>query len=195
MGRRNEEYSADVSLCAKRTLDKAEFLVFKFHYLGGADWKVCCKMLGITRAAFFRCSYRCEQKCGRAFRELVPFPLFPVDSYFQRVPKGTNVQPFPVPEARHPQGVPLTPPLGKRVPRAPVIVIPIRKPAPVPVPVPVPVVTLDAASIPGYVRALWKAEVSPEAIAARLNRMGVAPAQGNKWLPSMIRRMLLSRAA
>jgi hypothetical protein len=48
----------------------------------GADWKLCSRKLGIDRGNFFHAVYRIEQKLGRVFRELEPYPLFPVDEYF-----------------------------------------------------------------------------------------------------------------
>lgn len=52
--RKREEYKADVYLTAMRTLtDPAELNLFKFHYLHGADWKLCCQKLGLTRGNFF----------------------------------------------------------------------------------------------------------------------------------------------
>ena len=36
----------------------------------------------MDRGNFFHAVYRIEQKLGRIFRELEPYPLFPVDDYF-----------------------------------------------------------------------------------------------------------------
>jgi hypothetical protein len=38
--------------------------------------------LGMNRGNFFHAVYRIEQKLGRVFRELQPYPLFPLDDYF-----------------------------------------------------------------------------------------------------------------
>ena len=73
---------ADFCLVAKRTLSESEHNVFKFHFLLGADWKLCCNKLGMDRGTFFHAVYRIEQKLGRTYRELEPYPLFPVDEYF-----------------------------------------------------------------------------------------------------------------
>jgi hypothetical protein len=81
-GRRDEEYVADFSLISKRTLDEFEYKIFKFHYLLGADWKLCCRQLNLDRGAFFHALYRIQQKLGRVFREVEPFALFPLDEYF-----------------------------------------------------------------------------------------------------------------
>ena len=81
-GRKDEEYIADFSLVAKRTLDEFEYRVFRFHFLLGADWKLCARRLGVDRGNFYHAVYRIEQKLGRVFRELEPYPLFPLDEYF-----------------------------------------------------------------------------------------------------------------
>ena len=84
-GRKNEEYLADFCLVSRRVLTEAEYRIFRFHFLLGADWKLCCRRLGVDRGNFFHAVYRIEQKLGRAFRELEPYSLFPVDEYFAAV--------------------------------------------------------------------------------------------------------------
>ena len=84
-GLKDEEFIADFCLIAKRTLSKREHWTFKFHYLLGADWKLCCRRLQIDRGTFFHEIYRIEEKLGRTFRELEPYALFPVDEYFNGV--------------------------------------------------------------------------------------------------------------
>src|SRR5262245_3422948 len=64
-GRKDEEYMADFCLIARRILDEFEHRVFKFHFLLGADWKLCCNRLGIDRGNFFHAVYRIQQKLGR----------------------------------------------------------------------------------------------------------------------------------
>lgn len=81
-GRKDEEYIADFCLVARRTLDEFEHQLFRFHFLLGADWKLCTRRLGIERGNFFHAVYRIEQKLGRVFRELEPYSLFPLDEYF-----------------------------------------------------------------------------------------------------------------
>ncbi|MBZ5602839.1 MAG: hypothetical protein LAO79_11085 [Acidobacteriia bacterium] len=81
-GRKDEEYIADFCLVSRRTLDEFEHRLFRYHFLLGADWKLCSRRLGIDRGNFFHAVYRIEQKLGRVFRELEPYPLFPVDEYF-----------------------------------------------------------------------------------------------------------------
>ena len=81
-GLKNEEYIADFCLVSRRTLSESENVIFRWHYLLGADWKLCCRKLNLDRGAFFHEVYRIEQKLGRTFRELEPHALFPLDEYF-----------------------------------------------------------------------------------------------------------------
>lgn len=80
--RKDEEYIADFCLIAKRTLSEDEYRLFRFHYLLGADWKLCCFRLRLPRGEFFRQVARLTEKLGRAFRETQPYGLFPTDEYF-----------------------------------------------------------------------------------------------------------------
>ena len=81
-GRKDEEYIADFCLVSRRTLTEFEHNLFRYHFLLGADWKLCARKLGIDRGTFFHAVYRIEQKLGRVFRELQPYALFPLDEYF-----------------------------------------------------------------------------------------------------------------
>lgn len=81
-GRKDEEYIADFCLVARRTLNEFEYRLFRYHFLLGADWKLCTRRLEMDRGNFFHAVYRIEQKLGRIFRELTPYPLFPLDDYF-----------------------------------------------------------------------------------------------------------------
>jgi hypothetical protein len=80
--RKNEDYMADFCLVSRRALDEFEHRIFRFHFLLGADWKLCCRQLKIDRGNFFHAVYRIEQKLGRTFRELEPYGLYPLDEYF-----------------------------------------------------------------------------------------------------------------
>jgi hypothetical protein len=88
-GMKNEEYIADFCLISRRTLSEYEYTLFKFHYLLGADWKLCSRKMNLDRGTFFHEAYRIEQKLGRVFRELQPYALFPLDEYFN----GSGRQP------------------------------------------------------------------------------------------------------
>ena len=82
MVRDHEEDIADFTLISKRCLDDFEQKLFRYHFLLGADWKLCSRQLHIDRGNFFHAVYRIEQKLGRTFRELEPYPLHPLDEYF-----------------------------------------------------------------------------------------------------------------
>jgi len=81
-GRRNEEYAADFSLIARRTLSRLELRILNLHVLGEVEYAGCCAALGMDRGNFFHAVYRIQQKLGRAFRETRPYPLYPVRDYF-----------------------------------------------------------------------------------------------------------------
>lgn len=79
------EFVADFLAIAKRTLGTGSigYGVFRLHFERGHEWRVCCRRLGIDRGSFFHEVYRVEEKLGRAFREVAPFALFPIDEYFR----------------------------------------------------------------------------------------------------------------
>jgi hypothetical protein len=81
-GFKDEEYCADFCLVSRRALTLHQHRVFRFHFLLGADWSVCCAKLGLQRGEFFHEVYRIEEALGRVFRELQPHSLFPLDEYF-----------------------------------------------------------------------------------------------------------------
>jgi hypothetical protein len=81
-GRKVEEYIADFCLVSRNALNPLEYDIFRFHYLLGAEWKLCCWRLQIDRGTFFHILYKIEQKLGRVYRELEPHGLFPLDEYF-----------------------------------------------------------------------------------------------------------------
>jgi hypothetical protein len=81
-GRRDEEYIADFSLIAKRVLNESEYKLFRFHFLLGADWRLCCRQLKMDRGSFFHDVYRIQRRLGRVFREIQPYALYPLDEYF-----------------------------------------------------------------------------------------------------------------
>ncbi len=81
--RKREEYMADFCLVSKRLLDGPDYDVFRFHFLLGADWRLCCRQLKLERGNFFHAVYRIEQVLGRAFAELEPYALYPLAEYFR----------------------------------------------------------------------------------------------------------------
>ena len=89
-GRRQEEFVADFCIVAKRVLSPDEHKLFRFHYLLGADWKLCSRQLNMNRGQFFHEVYRIQEKLGRVFRELRPYSLFPLDEYFGGAVRGAT---------------------------------------------------------------------------------------------------------
>jgi hypothetical protein len=83
--RKREEYMADFCLVSRRALSDEEHRLFRYHFLLGADWKLCCRQLKMDRGNFFHAVYRIEQKLGRTFAELKPYALFPLDEYFSGI--------------------------------------------------------------------------------------------------------------
>jgi hypothetical protein len=73
---------ADFYLVSLRTLEGDEKSIFRYHFLLGADWKACCHRLGIDRGSYFHLIYDIENRLGRVFAELAPYPLYPVAEYF-----------------------------------------------------------------------------------------------------------------
>lgn len=97
-GRKDEEYVADFTLVSRRALTPEEHRLFRFHFLLGADWRLCCSRLGMDRGNFFHSVYRVEQKLGKVFRELEPYALYPLDEYFHgRVVRCIVPDPAPTP--------------------------------------------------------------------------------------------------
>jgi hypothetical protein len=107
-GRKDEDYVADFCLVSRRHLSDEEYRVFKFHFLLGADWKLCCRQLKMDRGNFFHMVYRIETRLGRTFRELEPYCLYPLDEYFGTTTQRRPVAPLdPRPKVRR---LPLSPP-------------------------------------------------------------------------------------
>ncbi len=83
---------ADFCLVAKRTLEPGEYEIFNYHFMLGADWKLCCRKLNVDRGTFFHEVYRIQSKLGRTFRELEPYALFPIDEYFGGGPRTAEAK-------------------------------------------------------------------------------------------------------
>jgi hypothetical protein len=73
---------ADLVIVSRRTLEPHEYRVFQAHFLLGGDFKLCCRQLKIDRGTFFHIVYSIEERLGRVFAELTPYPLYPVAEYF-----------------------------------------------------------------------------------------------------------------
>lgn len=93
--RKREEYLADFSLVSRRVLNAEDYRLFRFHFLLGADWKLCCRRLGMDRGNFFHAVYRIQQELGRAFVELKPYGLYPLDEYFGGLVHRGTIQALP----------------------------------------------------------------------------------------------------
>ncbi len=106
-GRKDEEYIADFYLVSRRSLNKNEYRIFKYHYLLGADWRLCCRKLNMDRGNFFHAIYKIEQRLGRVFRELKPYALFPLKDYFSNDVSAATPFLHAVPAV-----VPIRPPLA-----------------------------------------------------------------------------------
>lgn len=114
--RKHEDFIADFCLVSKRALNEEEYRIFRFHFLLGADWRLCCRRLGMDRGNFFHAVYRIQQKLGRVYRELEPFALFPLDEYFGgsvRKPLTARSNVVAMPEFKH-RNRGLNPPLRDR---------------------------------------------------------------------------------
>ncbi len=114
--RKDEDYIADFCLVSKRSLTEFEYRIFRFHFLLGADWRLCCRKLNMERGNFFHAVYRIQQTLGKIYRELEPFALFPLDEYFggtitKSLPKVSNLVVMP---SRNRKGGALRPPLRDR---------------------------------------------------------------------------------
>jgi hypothetical protein len=99
-GRKVEEYVADFCSVSRRALDEEQYRLFRYHYLLGADWRLCCRALRMDKGDFFHRVYRVEEILGRTYRELKPYPLFPLYEYFG--PTADASFPFAVRRGRRP---------------------------------------------------------------------------------------------
>jgi hypothetical protein len=91
-GMKDEEYMADFLLVTRRSLNETDYRLFNYHYLLGADWKLCCRRLRMERGEFFHEIYRIQRILGRTYRELQPYALFPLDEYFGGSVRTEKVQ-------------------------------------------------------------------------------------------------------
>jgi hypothetical protein len=191
-GSKPSEYLCEVHLIGKRTLSTDDWQIFSAHHLLGADWKLCCQHLRMSRGNFFHSVYRIERQLGRVFRELKPYPLYPLDEYFNLTTRTVDARPLPIPHERYPNGEPLRPSLAPRTPQArPQPVLALCQPEPAPVPAMALFDVTDPAAIAGHIRALWHARRSIGGIVAELNRLGATPANGTQWRRCDVKNVLL----
>jgi hypothetical protein len=107
-GRKEEEYVADFCLIAKRLLTEEEHRVFRFHYLLGANYKLCCRQMKLDRGTFFHFVYRIQRKLGKAFQEMKPYPLYPLSNYFSGPSVVHSATIVAMPEPRKPVKIDLS---------------------------------------------------------------------------------------
>ena len=83
---------ADFSLVSRRALDGSEYRLFRFHYLLGANSRLCCRRFKLRQSSFYSAVYRIEKRLGRFFAELEPYPLYPLDEYFGGCTRSSPVR-------------------------------------------------------------------------------------------------------
>ena len=86
--RKREEYIADLYLVTRRVLTDFEFKLFRYTFLLGADSQLCSTRLGLEPGHYFHLLYRIEEKLGKAYADLTPYPLYPVNEYFGGAVEG-----------------------------------------------------------------------------------------------------------
>lgn len=111
--RKDEEYVADFTLVARRSLSEADYQIFKYHFLLGADWKMCCGKLKMARGNFFHSVNRIQSKLGRVYRDVEPYALFPLSEYFHGEQKIVSSIRYTIEKV-----VPIRPPMRKVPPAA-----------------------------------------------------------------------------
>jgi len=102
---------ADFCLVSRRVLNDEDHQLFRYYFLLGADWQLCARRIKMERGNFFHAVYRIERLLGRAFSELQPYPLYPLDEYFGGTVRRVPVRALDPTEER--QNPPLEVPLRK----------------------------------------------------------------------------------
>ena len=106
--RLDEDYIVDFSNVSRRTLDNFDYNIFRYHFLLGANWRLCCRQLKIDRGEYFHAVYRLQHKLGRVFRELQPYGLYPISDYFSgKLDSRSNLVVMPAARKRKPVQPPL----------------------------------------------------------------------------------------
>lgn len=77
-----EEFCADFALVARRILNDADWRLFRAYHLERTNWAVCMAATGFEKRMFFYTVWKIEKTLGRIFRELQPYPLYPLADYF-----------------------------------------------------------------------------------------------------------------
>lgn len=83
-GPKNEDFISDFELVGLRALgDDKERAIFRLVFVSGVDDQTSAERVGLARNEFQAFVRRIQEKAGRAFREVKPYPLFPTGAYFQ----------------------------------------------------------------------------------------------------------------
>jgi hypothetical protein len=64
-GRKDEEYVADFCSVSRHNLSELEHKIFRFHFILGADWRLCCRQLKMDKGIFFHAVPCCVCRCRR----------------------------------------------------------------------------------------------------------------------------------
>ena len=105
--RLDEDYICDFCNVSRHALSASDYNIFRYHFLLGADWRLCCRQMKVDRGTYFHAVYRLQHKLGRAFRELEPYGLYPVSEYFAGRLERTNLAIMPLVHKRKPVQPPL----------------------------------------------------------------------------------------
>lgn len=107
-------FAVDFEIIARRTLSQADYQLFRWVYLLGADWKLLRRTLktGMTESEFRHHCAWVEETLAHAFCETRPYALWPMDEYnSRRKPGAPPVAALPaIPGQRY---APLRPPLRR----------------------------------------------------------------------------------
>jgi hypothetical protein len=75
------EYAADVALTARRELSEPDYRIFQLR-LEGLDQAACSRLLRMREGDYWHALYRIQERLGKVFAELEPYPLYPDYAYF-----------------------------------------------------------------------------------------------------------------
>jgi hypothetical protein len=100
--RLDEDYICDFSKICRRSLDNFDYNILRYHFLLGANWRLCCRQMKIDRGTYFHSLYRIQGRLGRVFGELKPYRLYPISEYFAGTIDRTNLAIMPLPRKRKP---------------------------------------------------------------------------------------------
>jgi hypothetical protein len=105
--RLDEDYICDFCNVSRHALTNFDYNIFRYHFLLGADWRLCCRQLRIDRGTYFHALYRIQQRLGRVYRELEPYSLYPISEYFAGTLTRSNLAIMPLVRKRNPVRPPM----------------------------------------------------------------------------------------